>query len=399
MKNHYKVIDEKQVKNKKIIMRVDFNVPMKGGKILDDTRIRRVIPGLKILANSAKQIFLITHFGRPKGAVSKDFSVQPLQDYLRKALSCNVSFLPYVDKPSKLKEKADKEEKICLLENCRFYPGEEKNDLDLARSYANIADIYVNDAFSCSHRAHASIQSITRFLPSYAGPVLAAELKALSNTLENPTRPFAAFVGGAKISTKLSILENLISKVDKLLLAGAMANTFLAAKKVPVGASLYEPNLIQTATMILNLAKEKKCQIILPIDGVVSKSLQAGGVSDTRVNGMVKDDEMILDIGAESIVLFKKHIAQSRTLLWNGPAGAFEIAPYDLGTKSLGEYIGKRTSTGYLISVAGGGDTVAAVNLAGAGNEISYLSLAGGAFLEWMEGKILPGIEALNSAD
>ena len=260
MKNHYKVIDEEQVKNKKIIMRVDFNVPMKGGKILDDTRIRRVIPGLKILANSAKQIFLITHFGRPKGVVSKDFSVQPLQDYLRKALSCNVSFLPYVDNPSKLKEKANQEEKICLLENCRFYPGEEKNDLNLARSYANIADIYINDAFSCSHRAHASIQSITRFLPSYAGPVLAAELKALSNTLENPTRPFAAFVGGAKISTKLSILENLISKVDKLLLAGAMANTFLAAKKVPVGASLYEPNLIQTANMILNLAKEKNAK-------------------------------------------------------------------------------------------------------------------------------------------
>ena len=236
-------------------------------------------------------------------------------------------------------------------------------------------------------------------MPSYAGPVLAAELKALSNTLENPTRPFAAFVGGAKISTKLSILENLISKVDKLLLAGAMANTFLAAKKVPVGASLYEPNLIQTANMILNLAKEKKCQIILPIDGVVSKSLQAGGVSDTRLNGMVKDDEMILDIGPESIVLFKKHIAQSRTLLWNGPAGAFEIAPYDSGTKSIGKYIGKRTRTGYLTSVAGGGDTVASVNLAGAGNEISYLSLAGGAFLEWMEGKILPGIEALNSAD
>ena len=399
MINHFKVINEEHAKNKKIIMRVDFNVPMQNGKIFDDTRIKSIVPGLKILANCAKQIFLLTHFGRPNGIFRPELSVQPLQDYLSRELSQNVSFIPHVDNPSKLIEKVDKEEKICLLDNCRFYPGEEENDLDLAKSYASIADIYVNDAFSCCHRSHASIQSITRFLPSYAGLVLAAEIKALTNSLENPLRPLAALVGGAKISTKLSILENLISKVDKLLLAGAMANTFLAAKQVPVGASLYEPKLIQTANMILNLAKEKNCQIILPIDGVVSKSLRAGGLSETRLNGMVGDDEMILDIGVESLALFKKHIRESKTLLWNGPAGAFEIAPYDKGSKLLGEYIGRRTRTGQLISVAGGGDTVAAVNLAGVGKNISYLSLAGGAFLEWIEGKILPGIEALNTAD
>ena len=262
-----------------------------------------------------------------------------------------------------------------------------------------MADIYVNDAFSCSHRAHASIQSITKFLPSYAGPVLAKELAALHSALENPGRPVAAFVGGAKISTKLSVLENLITKVDKLLLAGGMANTFLASKKIPVGASLYEPDLIQKANMILSLAKEKKCQIILPIDGVVSTSLKPGGMSYLRVNGTVKDDEMILDIGPESIALFKQHISECKTLLWNGPAGAFEIAPYDEGSKLLGEYIGKRTNSGQLISIAGGGDTVAAINLAGVAGEISYLSLAGGAFLEWIEGKSLPGVEALRLSD
>lgn len=399
MINHYEVIDVKQARNKKIIMRVDFNVPMQDGKILDDTRIKRVIPGLKMLADCAKQIFLVTHLGRPRGIPSSEFSVQPLQEYLKGALSRNVSFTPYVDDVTKLSEILEKKEKICLLENCRFYPGEEKNDAELARNFAKVADIYVNDAFSCSHRAHASIQSITKFLPSYAGPVLAKELAALHSALENPGRPVAAFVGGAKISTKLSVLENLITKVDKLLLAGGMANTFLASKKIPVGASLYEPDLIQKANMILSLAKEKKCQIILPIDGVVSTSLKPGGMSYLRVNGTVKDDEMILDIGPESIALFKQHISECKTLLWNGPAGAFEITPYDEGSKLLGEYIGKRTNSGQLISIAGGGDTVAAVNLAGVAGEISYLSLAGGAFLEWIEGKSLPGVEALRLSD
>ena len=393
--NDYKVITPQDAKNKRVLIRVDFNVPMQDGVIQDDTRLKRVISGIIALAATAKQIILVTHLGRPKGNVTASLSVLPLQDYLTSALHESVGFVPHSETPSALSHSIDVSHKIWLLENCRFYPGEEQNDIKLAKAYADIADIYVNDAFSCSHRSHATIQAITQFLPSYAGPVLAAELAALANAMEKPARPVAAFVGGAKISTKLSVLENLISKVDKLLLAGAMANTFLAAKQVPVAASLYEPDLIDTAKMVLELAESKGCEIILPIDGLVSTSLKEGGEHHIRANGMLKQDEMILDIGPESVALFKEHISQCKTLLWNGPAGAFEIAPYDTASKSLGEFIGMRTSQDHLISVAGGGDTVAAVNLAGVADKLSYLSLAGGAFLEWIEGKSLPGIEAL----
>ena len=399
MTGHYKVISKQIAKNKRILMRVDFNVPMQNGKILDDTRLKRVIPGLNTLIDSARQIILITHLGRPKGNRNEALSTKLIQEYLAKTLSAPVCFIPYTDNKLIHSEIMNKTEKFILLENCRFYLGEEQNDKELARSYAGIADIYVNDAFSCSHRSHSSVKAITQFLPSYAGLVLAAEMEALSNALEKPKRPVAAFVGGAKISTKLSVLENLIYKVDKLLLAGAMANTFLAAKKVPVAASLYEPDLIPTALRIMKLAEQQRCEIILPIDGVVSTSLEKGGVCYTRVNGELQDNEMILDIGTDSVELFKEQILECKTLLWNGPAGAFETAPYDKATKSLGEFIGMRTTSGQLISIAGGGDTVAAVNKAGVAEELSYLSLAGGAFLEWIEGKSLPGIEALKLSD
>jgi phosphoglycerate kinase len=399
MTGRYNVISKRNAQNKRILMRVDFNVPMKDGKILDDTRIKRVIPGIKTLIECSKQLILVTHLGRPKGNVDKTLSSQLLQEYLTETLSMRVRFIPHIDDPSQISEVIGSHEKICLLENCRFYAGEEKNDPELARSYASLVDIYVNEAFSCSHRSHASIKAITEFLPSYAGPVLATELTALSGALNSPKRPVAAFVGGAKISTKLSVLENLITKVDKLLLAGAMANTFLAAKQVPVAKSLYEPDLIPTAKMILELAERKECEIVLPIDGVVSTKLEKGGRFHTRLNGSLEDNEMILDIGPASIALFKEHISKCKSLLWNGPAGAFEIAPYDGASKSLGEFIGMRTRNKQLISVAGGGDTVAAVNLAGVAEELTYLSLAGGAFLEWIEGKSLPGIEALLLSD
>ncbi len=399
MTGRYKVISKRNAQNKRILMRVDFNVPMKDGKISDDTRIKRVIPGIKSLVDCSKQIVLVTHLGRPKGNVDKTLSSQPLQEYLAEALSTRVHFIPHIEDPSQILEVINSYEKICLLENCRFYAGEEKNDLGLARAYASLVDIYVNDAFSCSHRSHASIQAITELLPSYAGPVLAAELKALSDALESPKRPVAAFVGGAKISTKLSVLENLITKVDKLLLAGAMANTFLAAKQVPIAKSLHEPELTPKAKMILELAERQGCDVVLPIDGVVSTKLENGGSFNTRLNGTLEDNEMILDIGPASVALFKEHISDCKSLLWNGPAGAFEIAPYDEASKSLGEFIGMRTRNGKLVSVAGGGDTVAAVNLAGVAEELTYVSLAGGAFLEWIEGKSLPGIEALLSPD
>jgi phosphoglycerate kinase len=399
MTDHYNVISKQSAQNKRIVMRVDFNVPMQDGKILDDTRIKRVIPGIKTLLECSKQLILVTHLGRPKGNVDNTLSSQPLQEYLSNALSMSVRFIPHIEDPSQLSEAVDSHDKICLLENCRFYAGEEQNDQNLARAYASLADIYVNDAFSCSHRSHASIQAITVFLPSFAGPVLAAELTALSDALESPKRPVAAFVGGAKISTKLSVLENLISKVDKLLLAGAMANTFLAARQIPVAASLYEPDLIPTAKMISELAQQQGCEIILPVDGVVSTKLEKGGRFHTRLNGALEVNEMILDIGPASVALFKEHIKDCKTLLWNGPAGAFEIAPYDEASKSLGAFIGMRTRNGQLISVAGGGDTVAAVNLAGVADELTYVSLAGGAFLEWIEGKSLPGIEALQSSN
>ena len=399
MTDHFNVISKQSAQNKRIVMRVDFNVPMQDGKILDDTRIKRVIPGIKTLLECSKQLILVTHLGRPKGNVDNTLSSQPLQEYLGEALSMPVRFIPHIEDPSQLSEAVESHDKICLLENCRFYAGEEQNDQNLARAYASPADIYVNDTFSCSHRSHASIQAITGFLPSYAGPVLAAELTALSDALESPKRPVAAFVGGAKISTKLSVLENLISKVDKLLLAGAMANTFLAARQIPVAASLYEPDLIPTAKMISELAQKQGCEIILPVDGVVSTKLEKGGRFHTRLNGALEDNEMILDIGPASVALFKEHISDCKTLLWNGPAGAFEIAPYDEASKALGEFIGMRTHNRQLISVAGGGDTVAAVNLAGVADELTYVSLAGGAFLEWIEGKSLPGIEALQSLD
>ena len=399
MTNHYNVISKQSAQNKRIVMRVDFNVPMQDGQILDDTRIKRVIPGIKALLESAEQLILLTHLGRPKGNVDNTLSLQPLQNYLAEAISMPVRFIPHIEDPSKLSVALDTHNKIFLLENCRFYAGEEQNDQNLAHAYSSLADIYVNDAFSCSHRSHASIQAITRFLPSYAGPVLAAELTALSDALESPKRPVAAFVGGAKISTKLAVLENLILKVDKLLLAGAMANTFLAASQVPVAASLYEPDLISMAKMISEIAQQKGCEIILPIDGVVSTKLEKGGRFHTRLNGTLEDNEMILDIGPASVALFKEHIKDCKTLLWNGPAGAFEIAPYDEASKSLGEFIGMRTRSGQLTSVAGGSDTVAAVNLAGVADELTYVSLAGGAFLERIEGKSLPGIEALHSSD
>ena len=399
MTGHYKVISRQKAENKRILMRVDFNVPMQNGKILDDTRLKRVIPGLSTLIESAKQIILITHLGRPKGNKNETLSTKPLQEYLAKAMSTPVYFLPYTDNISMLSEMINETKKLILLENCRFYSGEEQNDKELARSYASIADIYVNDAFSCSHRQHSSVKAITEFLPSYAGPLLAAEVEALSNVLETPKRPVAAFVGGAKISTKISLLENLIYKVDKLLLAGAMANTFLAAKKIPVAKSLHEPDLIPTAIRIMELAEQERCQIILPIDCVTSTSLEKGSVYYTRINGELENDEMILDIGTASVEVFKKHISECKTLLWNGPAGAFEITPYDKASKSLGQFIGIRTTSGQLTSVAGGGDTVAAVNIAGVAEQLSYLSLAGGAFLEWIEGKSLPGVEALKLSD
>ena len=310
MTDHYNVISKQSAQNKRIVMRVDFNVPMQDGKILDDTRIKRVIPGIKNLLECSKQLILVTHLGRPKGNVDNTLSSKPLQKYLGEALSMPVRFIPHIEDPSQLSEAVDSHDKICLLENCRFYAGEEQNDPNLARAYASLADIYVNDAFSCSHRQHSSVTAITEFLPSYAGPLLAAEVEALSNVLETPKRPVAAFVGGAKISTKISLLENLIYKVDKLLLAGAMANTFLAAKKIPVAKSLHEPDLIPTAIRIMELAEQERCQIILPIDCVTSTSLEKGSVYYTRINGELENDEMILDIGTASVEVFKKHISE-----------------------------------------------------------------------------------------
>ena len=396
MTDHYNVISKQSAQNKRIVMRVDFNVPMQDGKILDDTRIKRVIPGIKTLLECSKQLILVTHLGRPKGNVDNTLSSQPIQEYLGKALSMPVRFILHIEDPSQLSEAVDSHDKICLLENCRFYAGEERNDQNLARAYASLADIYVNDAFSCSHRSHASIQAITGFLPSYAGPVLAAELTALSDVLESPKRPVAAFVGGAKISTKLSVLENLISKVDKLLLAGAMANTFLAAKQIPVAASLYEPDLIPTAKMISELAQQQGCEIILPVDGVVSTKLKKGGRFHTRLNGALEDNEMILDIGPASVALFKEHIKDCKTILWNGPAGYFENPNFANGSIEIAKTIIKNNKLNKIFSVVGGGDTVSLLNSIKAVDGFNFVSTAGGAFLEYLEGKKLPGIKALN---
>jgi phosphoglycerate kinase len=391
----FKTLDQADVGNKRVLVRVDLNVPMEAGRVTDMTRIERVLPTIRELSDKGAKVILLSHFGRPKG-VDKSQSLEPLVNVLAEALGKMVLFAP--DCIGAEAEKAVsilQPGQILVLENTRFHKGEEKNEPDFVNALAKHGDIYVNDAFSAAHRAHASTEGLAHKMPAYAGRALQAELEALQSALEKPERPVMAVAGGAKISTKLELLGNLMAKVDKLAIGGAMANTFLAAQGKPVGKSLVEKDLLDTAREILAKAKEKNCEIILPSDVVVAGEFKARAPSKVIAADKVGDSDMILDIGRESIGHVIAALAASKTLVWNGPFGAFEMEPFDVGTNEVAEAAAELTSAGKLRSVAGGGDTVAALEHAGAADRFTYVSTAGGAFLEWLEGKPLPGVEAL----
>ena len=381
-----------QLAGKTCLIRVDFNCPLADGRVVDGTRIDRVLPGLKQLAGAGAGLVLISHLGRPKGEVLPEFSLAPVCDYLSEALGYVVPLVP-LDKTGQLPAAGQ----IVMLENLRFWPEEEANDEQFAKKLAGLADVYVNDAFSCAHRAHASTYAVARQLPCFSGPVMAAELDALSAALDKPQRPVAAVVGGAKVSTKLAVLVNLIEKVDILFLGGGMANTFLVAKGEDMGASLMEPDLIETAADILLKAEQLGCRLMLPEDGLAATALSLDVPHRKILNSDISASEMMLDIGPKAIDSYKQALEEVRTVLWNGPMGAFEISPFDTATVTLAQTVAEATEAGRIISVAGGGDTVAALNHAAVAEKFSYVSLAGGAFLEYIEGKTLPGVAVLSA--
>ena len=379
-----------QLAGKTLLVRVDFNCPLADGKVADTTRIDRVLPGLKQLVEAGAGLVLLSHLGRPKGQRVPQFSLQPVCDYLSTVLGYTVPLLPNLDGPAR-----PAAGQMVMIENLRFWAEEEANDEGFAERLAALGDIYVNDAFSCAHRAHASTHALACHLPAFTGPVMAAELQALGAALDQPQRPVAAVVGGAKVSTKLAVLTHLINKVDRLLLGGGMANTFLAAKGIDMGASLMEVDLVDTAAEIIAAADKKGCQLFLPEDGLAAAEFKAGATYRQIPNNDILATEMMLDIGPKAISQYQQALAGVRTVLWNGPMGAFEIAPFDTATVALAQAVAKATEAGEVLSVAGGGDTVAALNHAGVSDKFSYVSLAGGAFLEYIEGKTLPGIAVL----
>ena len=388
--------DIDDLSGKRVLLRVDLNVPMKDGKITDMTRIERITPTIIELSDKGAKVILLSHFGRPKGAPNPEFSLAPIAQALETHLDRRVHFAADCIGEKAEKAVADMASgDILLLENTRFHAGEEKNDPAMARALAGLGDIFVNDAFSAAHRAHASTEAIAHLLPAYAGRTMQAELEALEKGLGNPRKPVLAVVGGAKISTKLDLLSNLVRKVDVLVIGGGMANTFLAAGGTDVGKSLCEHDLADTARRIMKEAEEASCAIVLPSDAVIAREFKAGAPSEVVAVDAVPPDAMILDAGPETIAAVKEWIGKADTLVWNGPLGAFEIEPFDRATVEAARYAAEQTREGKLISVAGGGDTVAALNHAEVAGDFTYVSTAGGAFLEWMEGKALPGVQAL----
>jgi phosphoglycerate kinase len=392
----FRTIDDLDVNGKRVLVRVDFNVPMKDGKVTDSTRIDRTVPSLNELAGKGAKVIILSHLGRPKGKKNLEFTQKPVADALAAALGKPVAFAPDCIGPeAKAVVDALKPGEFAMLENVRFYAEEEKNDLDFAKKLAEMGDILISDAFSCSHRAHASVEALAKLIPSAAGRLMQAEVEALSAALEAPAHPAAALVGGAKISTKLDVLGNLTEKVDQVIIGGAMANTFLAAQGKNVGKSLCEHEMLDSARAILEKAKKNGCEIVLPTDAVVADEFKAGAPSSTVSVDSVPADKMILDVGPQSIAALSQRLAGLKTLMWNGPLGAFEITPFDTGTNAVAQEAAKLTKAGKLMSVAGGGDTVAALAHAGVEDDFSYVSTAGGAFLEWLEGKTLPGVAVL----
>jgi len=396
----FKTIDDLDTRGKRVLVRADLNVPMRDGKVSDATRIDRSLATIRDLTETGAKVIVISHFGRPKGQRSPELSLKPIAAALAEAAGQDVAFAADCIGPDAehvIDGMADGD--LALLENLRFHGAEEKNDMEFAGKLAELADIYVDDAFSCAHRAHASTEAITHLLPSAAGRLMQSELVALTDALENPDRPVAAVVGGAKISTKMEVLGHLASKVDQLIIGGGMANTFLHAQGVNVGASLCEADMADQALAVMDAAAATGCEVVLPVDATFAKEFKEGAASQSGPVNMVPADGMILDVGPASIDDLMQRLATCKTVVWNGPLGAFEISPFDTGTNAVAREAARLTKEGALLSVAGGGDTVAALANAGVADAFSYVSTAGGAFLEWLEGKTLPGVAALKSAD
>lgn len=391
----FRTLDQVDVKNKRVLVRVDLNVPMENGRISDPTRIERIAPTIIEIADKGGKVVLLSHFGRPKGPDPKH-SLRAVAAGAAEVIKRPIAFADdCIGEKAEAAVNGMKSGDILCLENTRFHSGEEKNDPSFVCALAKLGDLWVNDAFSAAHRAHASTEGLGHKLPAFAGRAMQAELEALEKALESPKRPLAAIVGGAKVSTKLELLGNLLDKVNALIIGGGMANTFLAASGRPVGKSLAEHDLAATARDILSKAEAKRCEIVLPVDAVVALAFEANAPSRVVSVDDVGAEDRILDIGPKSIEHVVSVIARVKTLVWNGPFGAFELEPFDTGTVEVAEAAAELTEAGDLVTVAGGGDTVAALNAAGVAERLTYVSTAGGAFLEWMEGKPLPGVEVL----
>jgi phosphoglycerate kinase len=390
-------LDDIDPNGKRVLLRADLNVPMKDGKVGDATRIERLAPTIRELAERGAKVVVMSHFGRPKGKPDPAYSLRPLAAALGQAIGRKVAFAedcvgPAAERVVAALQPGD----VALLENLRFHAEEEANDMNFARRLAALGDLYVNDAFSAAHRAHASTEALAHLLPAAAGRLMQAELEALAKALEAPQRPVAALIGGAKVSTKLDLLRFLVGKVDALIIGGAMANTLLFAQGSAVGKSLCERDMAETARDIIERARRAGCTLMLPVDAVVARALTPGAASETVAIDRVPEDQMILDIGPKTVAAIGARLEESRTLVWNGPVGAFETPPFDAGTIAIARRVAALTRAGALLSVAGGGDTVAALAQAGVTEALSYVSTAGGAFLEWLEGRTLPGVAALS---
>lgn len=390
----WKTLDDMDLAGKSVLTRVDINVPMEGDRVTDSTRIDRIVPTVRDIRAAGGRVVLLAHFGRPKGKMVPEMSLRQVLPALAEAVGVDVEF---IERPSREALDALPQDAVVLIENTRFSPMEEANDPQMAQFLAGLGDVYCNDAFSAAHRAHASTEGVAHHLPSCAGRLMQAELSALEAALETPDRPVIAVVGGAKVSSKLELLGNLVTRVDGLVIGGGMANTFLAAQGISVGKSLCEHDMTDTAREILAKAEAAGCQIVLPVDVVVAREFAAGAANETVAAQDCPDDAMILDAGPKAVAQIEALLAGAKTVVWNGPLGAFEIEPFNAATDAAALAAARLTKSGSLTSVAGGGDTVAALNASGAADDFTYISTAGGAFLEWLEGKTLPGVAALSA--
>ncbi|HUZ13910.1 MAG TPA: phosphoglycerate kinase [Caulobacteraceae bacterium] len=391
-------LDGVDVAGKRVLVRVDFNVPMHDGELGDDTRLKAALPTIRRLQQGGARTILLSHFDRPKGRRIASLSLRPVAAALSRLLDCDVAFAEdCVGEPARRAVQALAPGAVLLLENLRFHAGEEANDAEFARALAGNGDLYVDDAFSAAHRAHASTEALAHLLPAYAGEAMRRELEALDRALGSPRRPVLGIVGGSKVSTKLDLLHNLIRKLDRLCIGGGMANTFLAAQGWSVGASLVEHDLEAEARGVMAFAEKRGCGLLLPIDVVAAQNAEPGGAAHARNLGELKADERILDVGPATVDKLCGAMDEAATLIWNGPVGVFETPPFDRGTLAIARQAAALAKAGKLVAIAGGGDTVAALNAAGVAGDFTFVSTAGGAFLEWIEGKRLPGLEALNA--